>query len=332
MKKMRRLIPAFAMLMVAAIMLSTASFAWFTMNETVTATGMSVQAQASGSMVIGEKALTELDNGIKVDFGVSGSKTITPITHFDATADVDDDVEGWAVPNADPDKNEVVDPLTGKYDGTWKVATLANGTNCVMYTVYIAVAGDSETANIEAKVTVDTKVNITDAYTIAFYVDKDDAAIIAGATPDQKINVLNGASTTVNRKLFSEAKAIPSTIGVTDPANGVGIKVTMVVYVDGNLPSSTKVDVKVPTYALQTTYDSTKTYYEKVGEDYVLAQSANLGLKDNDDITDKNWYIYEGMKASGEQATVYYVNNAWAPATPSGLNVAFSMVDIVPKA
>ena len=44
MKFTRKLIPAVAMLVVSATMMSTASFAWFSMNRTVTATGMQATA------------------------------------------------------------------------------------------------------------------------------------------------------------------------------------------------------------------------------------------------------------------------------------------------
>ena len=47
MKMTRKLIPALVMLLVSAIMLSTASFAWFASNEKVTATGMSVTANSA---------------------------------------------------------------------------------------------------------------------------------------------------------------------------------------------------------------------------------------------------------------------------------------------
>lgn len=46
MKLTRKLIPAFAMLLVSAVLMSTASFAWFAMNTTVNATGMEVKAKA----------------------------------------------------------------------------------------------------------------------------------------------------------------------------------------------------------------------------------------------------------------------------------------------
>lgn len=53
MKKMRKLIPALAMLLVSAVMMSTASFAWFSMNTTVDATGMQIKATSTGGLAIG---------------------------------------------------------------------------------------------------------------------------------------------------------------------------------------------------------------------------------------------------------------------------------------
>ena len=46
MKLTKKLIPAFAMLLVSAVLMSTASFAWFAMRDTVTATGMTVTASS----------------------------------------------------------------------------------------------------------------------------------------------------------------------------------------------------------------------------------------------------------------------------------------------
>ena len=52
MKKFMKLIPAFVMLLVSAILVSTATYAWFSMNTTVTATGMSVKAVAEDGLLI----------------------------------------------------------------------------------------------------------------------------------------------------------------------------------------------------------------------------------------------------------------------------------------
>ena len=52
MKLTRKLIPAFAMLLVSAVLMSTASFAWFSMNQTVTASGMSITAQKADDIFL----------------------------------------------------------------------------------------------------------------------------------------------------------------------------------------------------------------------------------------------------------------------------------------
>ncbi len=52
MKLSRKLIPAFAMLLVSAIMMTTASYAWFSINSTVNVKGMTVQTTTSDSILI----------------------------------------------------------------------------------------------------------------------------------------------------------------------------------------------------------------------------------------------------------------------------------------
>lgn len=66
-KNARKLIPAVAMLLVSATMLSTASFAWFSMNENVTATGMQVKVDAPASLLISTTgAQNEFHNSVQV--------------------------------------------------------------------------------------------------------------------------------------------------------------------------------------------------------------------------------------------------------------------------
>ncbi|MBQ1339522.1 MAG: hypothetical protein IIY35_02735, partial [Ruminococcus sp.] len=50
----RKLLPAFAMLTVSAISLSSATYAWFTMNKTVEVTNMLVKARSEGGLLISE--------------------------------------------------------------------------------------------------------------------------------------------------------------------------------------------------------------------------------------------------------------------------------------
>lgn len=54
---MKKLIPALALLLVSAVLLATSSFAWFSMNTTVTVTGMQVTTKVSSNLQIKEDTL-----------------------------------------------------------------------------------------------------------------------------------------------------------------------------------------------------------------------------------------------------------------------------------
>lgn len=68
MKMTRKLIPALVMLLVSAIMLSTASFAWFASNDKVTATDMSVTAKSAARFL-------EISNAADGDYTASAKAT-----------------------------------------------------------------------------------------------------------------------------------------------------------------------------------------------------------------------------------------------------------------
>ena len=82
MKLTRKLIPAFIMLLVSAVLMSTASFAWFSMNETVEATGMQVTADA-------EFIFLEIKGSQDSGFSPVGTNnlnaTLFPVAHNDFT-------------------------------------------------------------------------------------------------------------------------------------------------------------------------------------------------------------------------------------------------------
>jgi len=59
--KMRKLLPAFAMLTVSAISLSSATYAWFTMNREVSVTGMSMRTKVSENLLIAGDNITDTD-------------------------------------------------------------------------------------------------------------------------------------------------------------------------------------------------------------------------------------------------------------------------------
>jgi hypothetical protein len=76
MKNTRKLIPAIAMLLVSAVMMSTASFAWFSMNSQVEANGMQVNAITGMNLVItNTKGTGESD---MAPSNTTGVKIMTP--------------------------------------------------------------------------------------------------------------------------------------------------------------------------------------------------------------------------------------------------------------
>lgn len=69
MKKFKKLIPAFCMLLVSAVMLGTSTFAWFSMNDTVKATNMSVTAKSETTYLMISK---ESDSGYNTEADFTG--------------------------------------------------------------------------------------------------------------------------------------------------------------------------------------------------------------------------------------------------------------------
>lgn len=84
MKKMRKLLPALAMLLISAVMMSTASFAWFAMNTNVTATGMNVSAKSNDTFlqIKPKGGAIDATNG-----GVSASATTASVQLYPAKYD-----------------------------------------------------------------------------------------------------------------------------------------------------------------------------------------------------------------------------------------------------
>ena len=236
MKKMRKLIPAFAMLLVSAIMMSTASFAWFTMNETVEATGMQIQAQAAGSLVIKENdPLLYNDTKSVINF-TSGVSKLSPITVDPATGE-------WKVAT----KANNVDPHTGMYSGelTKKDAPVAgNGGDYVEKVLFIASAGDALTQQ-KITVTLGDEAHPADklhwkAYSAAIYVvtQSNDGTWENPAIdkkPDAVLHLMNSNTQTATLTNGGAGYTIPSITGIESAANAVGIKIVIRFFIDGDL-------------------------------------------------------------------------------------------------
>ena len=83
MKKTRKLIPALAMLLLSAVLMSTASFAWFSMNTTVTVNGMSITAEVKETFLLISNDPAAASDPTVIQ---TGSKTVIGLEETTATA------------------------------------------------------------------------------------------------------------------------------------------------------------------------------------------------------------------------------------------------------
>lgn len=331
MKKMRRLIPAIAMLLVSAVMLSTASFAWFTMNEAVTATGMNIQAQASGSLVIKADApLTESDTKINIDFLNDADSTayqdlysLTPVHYNDG--DVATDVSRWEKPAT----GSVVD-MYGVASGDLAPVTVTAGTDYVDYVVYLATGGEAmEGKTLNATITAASNgtLYIAPAYTVAFYVGANATNITAQSKADK---VLHLDDTTItaddgcNIGAIVSDLDIPSIVGVTGSgatSAGVGVKVVMRVFVDGDLDNPTPLTyqqaVFTPTASDAKYVEGTTYYTDATGATEVNTTGFVAGT------TSVAGYYTKGFET--KEAPTKYVNSSKVPVNGTTIKVEFSV-------
>ncbi len=169
---MKKIIPALAMLLISAIVMSTASFAWFSMNENVVAEGMSITAQASGSLIISESnANAVFDGATTIDLG-------SKVNYVNATtykALTEGGTAQWLKADGkkiDGDSGAIKDGAT---DALSAIVADDNGTYYVDYLVYVASAGSLLTgktlsAGVSFKAVDDNNGLTGKALSVAFFV------------------------------------------------------------------------------------------------------------------------------------------------------------------
>ena len=81
MKKFKKLIPAFCMLLISAMLMGTSTYAWFSMNKTVTATNMSITAKANNPFlqISSTSNSTGFDTTTALDKKGEDLKLVTPL-------------------------------------------------------------------------------------------------------------------------------------------------------------------------------------------------------------------------------------------------------------
>ncbi len=77
---MKKLLPALCLLLVSAMLLGTSTYAWFSMNTTVTATGMQVQASVPTSLVIKKTTAADTAWSNTVTLTTPANNKLSPCT------------------------------------------------------------------------------------------------------------------------------------------------------------------------------------------------------------------------------------------------------------
>ncbi len=160
MKKMtRKLIPAFIMLLVSAIMLSTASYAWFANSYNVTADGMSVKVNSDAKFLLISDDNIEFDDSVTLEENntavvdlVTATLTDGEIDWFTGTSTEADD------PNASSPLTPVDDEKLGRYVLTKTFyVKLSDGSNGSLYNLEISGVTITGSSNLKSAVRVIAK-------------------------------------------------------------------------------------------------------------------------------------------------------------------------------
>lgn len=254
MKKFRKLVPAFAMLLVSATVLASTTFAWFSMNNKVTATGMEVTAKANTQyLIVGQTvdgdgkvvnaaadkntvAMLKAD-GYGTANGATGSQIyVFPVSKVENLENIKD-VTGNKIVNytgtEDPIKvgdyftanSPKLDAVTGDDNAISNVkkvnATFAGGTvdgkYFVKYTTYLGLADGSDK--------IDNK-----KLTVKLLSENADAAALDNSI--RAVVVINGVAQTLSAKTFATGVDFNITLdnAVKENAN---VAVSVFLYIDG---------------------------------------------------------------------------------------------------
>ena len=241
--KVKRLIPALAMLLIAAMLMGTSTFAWFSMNREVKATNMQISAKADSSLVI-SKTTSFVAGNVVENFGSTDYKPVVmPATRW--ASGMTDNTDSHAAVTEPATKlvyvanGGDVSPTTGKvaegktlyYDAA-TTASSADGTTTIGYyydyIVYIAAEGARaiDTGKLVVSidpVTFDADEDILKASTVIFLVND---TVVTG-----DVLLKDGVT---NKELIASLASTNIPSGAPGTVAGA-VKITMRVFIDGAL-------------------------------------------------------------------------------------------------
>lgn len=256
----KQLLAAVAMVLVAAVALGSSTYAWFAANTKVQATGMQATATTSSSLVISN----ESNVGTKTAHGFTSNTTqLIPASHLDAsntpasgtnTSNLVEITNANAVDAQTGYAAKIDTPLAYAYaenvadnDSTADVDETKN--YYIDYVCYIASAGSPmEKQDIKVKITDAAAATLAtyNAASIDFYAEQlaNPATVLnigsyKGTLNKAQLNsTTNDGTTPLNEVTLLSDVTIPKNGQTTTNVENAYIRVTMRVYIDGDLKQS----------------------------------------------------------------------------------------------
>lgn len=211
MKKFKKLIPALCMLLISAVLMGTSTYAWFSMNTDVKASGMQVTAKSNSTylLITNTKDATGANPGsttlgVEQKFSDTAKEvyptayTTTEITSGETTILANN----WYTCN-----NKLSSAATGN-ETNYKNVALGDESYFAKYTVYLTLSKDSE--------------NWEGTLNVKMARDEGDQAVSA-------VVVINGE----NFNFTGTTLASQVTTGNVALTNATQVEVTIYVYLDG---------------------------------------------------------------------------------------------------
>lgn len=161
MTKFKKIIPALCMLLISAVLMGTSTYAWFSMNTSVTATGMNVTATSNSRYLLigtGTNNTATLIQGQTTNTTVAptktaGSEKVYPCAYTTSAITVSDEVKveanNWYTAN-----NKNSNSATDSVSNYIKVSA-GEANYMITYKVFLTLSKDSEAYNGDLVVTLD---------------------------------------------------------------------------------------------------------------------------------------------------------------------------------
>lgn len=254
MNKFKKLVPAICMLLVSAVLMGTSTYAWFSMNTSVTATGLGVTATSNAQYLLIGTDNNATDKTATTGTGITVASTVSsanvyPVAYYATTT---------ANTTIGTGTNNKLSQFTGYDASTWvgsnkwftanngsaasaddsvrnvKLITEGNVKYMATYTYYITLSADSEDFVGKLNVAMLTRAKINESTTNDDDLSAAVNAVVKVNAPVSKQTATTKVDSYIHLTTTALAGAGTNTTNDVYISKDTCITVTVYVYVDGN--------------------------------------------------------------------------------------------------